>query len=116
MPGIVTAGVVLLAARPAGALPLPLPLPGRVTPERLAVSVGRDVPGLAIAPCRAAAGGGGRWTCAYMVNGSSSDIAAYAVQVHAGSSCWSGRLTQLPRGVAGWPKHVDGCVRRWQPW
>ena len=114
MPRVVTAGVVLLAAGLAVMLLMLFALHGAVTSTSLAVSVGRDVPGRALEGCDAK--GGGRWSCDYMVNGSSAQVAGYAVQVDPGSSCWRGRLTALPRGVAGWPKRIDGCVRRWQPW
>jgi hypothetical protein len=105
----VVAGAVVLVVAVAGAVLMLFVLHGRVTAQRLAASVGRDVPGSG--SCRPAFAPRA-WTCGFRLD---SDGVGYAVRVRAGSSCWNARLIG---GGAGhediWPSRASGCVRRWQ--
>jgi hypothetical protein len=105
----VVAGAVVLVVAVVGAVLMLFVLHGRVTAQRLAASVGRDVPGYG--SCRPSPSPR-VWTCGFRRD---SDGVGYEVHVHAGSSCWD---AQLIGGGAGhediWPLRAGGCVRRWQ--
>jgi hypothetical protein len=55
----------------------------------------------------------GEWTCRVPARNGSGG-AAYRVRVARGSSCWTGTLEEDDSEMGDMPKHLKGCVRRWQ--
>ena len=109
---VAIAGVLALVAAPVVAVLCALVVHGPVTARSVSVSLERQLGNERVYDsgygCRRA---GTSWRCA--VPDGDSGIAAYAVAVRRGSSCWDARLTTRGESAVGMPPTVSGCAHRW---